>query len=72
MLIFDVFDDRIPTKYNVRLVPTADEHQRGGDAALRAIIVRGCAYHLSLLTWSPYPGVSTIFNRSRTPFSSMM
>jgi hypothetical protein len=28
--------------------------------------------HLSLFTWSPYPGVSTMFNRRRTPFSSMM
>jgi hypothetical protein len=25
----------------------------------------------SLLIWSPYPGVSTMFNRSLTPFSTM-
>jgi hypothetical protein len=28
-------------------------------------------HHLSLLIWSPYPGVSTIFKRRRTPFSSI-
>jgi hypothetical protein len=28
-------------------------------------------YHLSLLIWSPYPGVSTMLRRRRTPFSSI-
>lgn len=30
---------------------------------------RKYTYQFSLLTMSPYPGVSTMFNRRRTPFS---
>jgi hypothetical protein len=44
----------------------------GGALACRPQQLRSCwSYHLSLLTWSPYPGVSTMLSRRRTPFSSM-
>lgn len=56
VLILDVFDNWIPaTSYQSLLL-------QGGSKA---------TYHLSLLTRSPYPGVSTILSRRRTPFSSM-
>lgn len=56
VLVLDVFHDRIPTKTHI-----------SSDARLE----RDSQYHLSLLTWSPYPGVSTMFSLRRTPFSSM-
>lgn len=33
--------------------------------------VKDRSHQFSLFTWSPYPGVSTMFNRNFTPFSTM-
>lgn len=57
MLIFDIFDDGIPAN----AVSTN---------LLYPFLIAN-AYHRSLLTWSPYPGVSTMLSLKRTPFSSM-
>lgn len=56
VLILDVFHDGIPASSTL--------------ARLQMLRVH-IYYHLSLLTWSPYPGVSTMLRRRRTPFSSM-
>ena len=57
MLVFDVSYDGVPTMACKQTT-----------MQLTSAFV---TYHLSLLTWSPYPGVSTILSRRRTPFSSI-
>lgn len=61
VLVFNVLDDRVPAVKSI----SPDDVQSGSTQR------PGSTYHLSLLTWSPYPGVSTMFNLRRTPFSSM-
>lgn len=58
VLILDVLDDGVPAGSTVSWV-------------VREFQCENNAYHRSLLTWSPYPGVSTMFSLRRTPFSSM-
>lgn len=57
VLIFDVFDDGVPAT--------------GSQSRYLSVALLTKAYHRSLLTWSPYPGVSTMLSLKRTPFSSM-
>ena len=61
VLVFDVLDDRVPAMKSI-----SPDNVHSGPTQWP-----GSTYHLSLLTWSPYPGVSTMFNLRRTPFSSM-
>lgn len=58
VLVLDVLDDRVPAKW------------RYEKAIIQSLEMwRKYTYQFSLLTMSPYPGVSTMFNRRRTPFS---
>lgn len=59
VLILDVLDNGIPTVAVSQPFPPAAGARPCG------------TYHRSLLTRSPYPGVSTMLRRRRTPFSSM-
>jgi hypothetical protein len=57
VLIFDVFDDGVPAN--------------SVSTSISCSLLIAKSYHRSLLTWSPYPGVSTMLSLRRTPFSSM-
>ena len=55
VLVLDVFDDSVPAENTSGYMLTTLGRHR--------------THQFSLLTISPYPGVSTMFNRRRTPFS---
>ena len=57
VLVLDVLDNGVPA-----VVASEKAEARKGEKKM---------HQFSLLTWSPYPGVSTMLRRSRTPFSVM-
>ena len=60
MLVLDIFDNRLPTNGGPIEKSKKKKKFKGQDS-----------YQLSLLTLSPYPGVSTMLRLRRTPFSLM-
>lgn len=62
MLVLDVLDDG---------VPAGKAPQTRNEKSFSSLVLREATYQFSLLTWSPYPGVSTMFNLSLTPFSTI-
>ena len=80
VLVLDVLDDGLPAIEKIRLCECPSSHMFASscfkfcrDSKRRRLQKSNqclAPYQFSLLTWSPYPGVSTMLSFSLTPFST--